>query len=111
LLRAQPAKLASQLKVREVDEALVQSWQQQADLVCRVPLLRGHDAQLLVAVGVTRLEELAECQPEALLQQLQPIVRSQAGKRILRGGAEPDLAEVSGWIQNAQRRRELRAAS
>lgn len=111
LLRAQPAKLASQLKVREVDEALVQSWQQQADLVCRVPLLRGHDAQLLVAAEVTRPEQLAECQPEALLQQLQPIVRSQAGKRILRGGAEPDLAEVSGWIQNAQRRRELRAAS
>lgn len=111
LLKAQPAKLASQLKVREVDEATVQSWQRQAELVCRVPLLRGHDAQLLVAAGVTRPEQLAECQPEALLQQLQPILGSPAGKRILRGGAEPDLAEVSGWIQNAQRRRVLRAAS
>lgn len=111
LLKAQPARLASQLKVREVGEAMVQSWQHQADLVCRVPLLRGHDAQVLVTAGVTGPEQLADCQPESLLQLLQPILQSQAGRRILRGSAEPDLAEVTTWIQNAQRRRELRAAS
>lgn len=111
LLKAQPARLASQLKVREVGEAVVRSWQYQADLVCRVPQLRGHDAQLLVAAEVTGPEQLADCQPESLLQQLQPILDSQAGRRMLRGSAVPDLAEVTAWIQNAQRRSELRAAS
>jgi hypothetical protein len=111
LLKGDAAKIAAGLKVRQVDESTVRDWQQQAMLVCRVPLLRGHDAQLLVAAGITQPQQLAECEPAGLLHKIQPISHSRAGKRILRGGNQPDLAEVTGWIRQAQRRRELRAAS
>ncbi|TVP98562.1 MAG: DUF4332 domain-containing protein [Planctomycetaceae bacterium] len=111
LLKGDAAKIAAGLKVRQVDETTVRDWQQQAMLVCRVPLLRGHDAQLLVAAGITQPQRLAECEPAGLLRKIQPISHSRAGKRILRGGKQPDLAEVTGWIRQAQRRRELRAAS
>lgn len=111
LLKADAARIATGLKVRQVDEATVRGWQQQAILVCRVPSLRGHDAQLLVAAGITQPQQLAECEPSWLLRQILPISRSGAGKRILRGGKEPDLTEVTDWIRHARRRRELRAAS
>lgn len=110
LLTAKPAAVASGLKLRRVDESLVRSWQQQAKLVCRVPMLRGHDAQLLVAAGITEPERLAQCDPQWLLTQIDPISRSREGQSILRGGQAPDLAEITRWIQFAKQHRELRAA-
>ncbi len=110
LLTAKPAAVAAGLKLRRVDESLVRSWQQQAKLVCRVPLLRGHDAQLLVAAGITEPERLAQCDPQWLLSQIDPISRSREGQSILRGGQLPDVAEISGWIRCAKQHRELRAA-
>jgi hypothetical protein len=110
LLAAKPAAVAAELKLRRVDESLVRSWQQQAKLVCRVPLLRGHDAQLLVAAGITEPERLAQCDPQWLLSQIDPISRSREGQSILRGGQLPDVAEISGWIRCAKQHRELRAA-
>ncbi len=110
LLTASPKRIAAELELRRVDDAVVRGWQQQATLVCRVPMLRGHDAQLLVAAGITEPERLAECDPQWLLTQIKPISSGRQGQSILRGSAEPDLAEVSDWIAYAQAHRELRAA-
>lgn len=110
LLDADPETVASELEHRRVDSDMVLRWQQQAELVCRVPMLRGHDAQLLVIVDVTTPEELAECDVEDLFAQIDPISRSKEGSRILRGGKMPDLQEVTDWISFAQHTRELRAA-
>lgn len=110
LLAAKPAAVANGLKLRRVDESVVRGWQQQAKLVCRVPMLRGHDAQLLVAAGITEPERLAQCDPQWLLTQIDPISHSREGQSILRGGQMPDLAEISRWIRFAKQHRELRAA-
>jgi hypothetical protein len=110
LLKASAATIAKDLKLKKVDESLVRAWQQQAKLVCRVPMLRGHDAQLLVAAGITEPERLAQCDPKWLLSQIDPIVQSKEGQSIIRGGAAPDLTEVTDWVRFAQSQRELKAA-
>jgi Domain of unknown function (DUF4332) len=110
LLKADPATMADQLELRYVDADTALQWQQQATLVCRVPMLRGHDAQLLVLAGITNPEQLAACDAEELFGLIDPIANSAEGKRIIRNGKLPDLAEVTEWIDFAQHKRELRAA-
>ncbi len=110
LVNRSAASIADALKLAKVDADLVRQWQQQAVLVCRVPMLRGHDAQLLVAAGITEPQRLAECEANWLLSQVEPIASSREGKAILRGGKHPDLAEMQEWIGNAKQHRELVAA-
>ena len=86
------------------------AWQHQATLVCRIPMLRGHDAQLLVAAEVTTAEEVAESDADELFGMIEPIAKSSEGKRIIRGGKMPDLAEITDWIAFAQQNRDLVAA-
>lgn len=109
-LQADPAATAARLKRRSVDENVIRSWQQQCILVCRVPWLRGHDAQILVACGVTDPEVLAKKDAAALWKTVQPLVESDEGKRMLRSSKSPDLAEVTDWIRWASHARALRAA-
>jgi len=110
LLNADPETLAAELDHRGVDSERVLQWQQQATLVCRVPMLRGHDAQLLVAAEVTTPEELVQWDASELLGVVDPIARSSEGKRIIRGGKLPDLEEVTNWISFGSQHRELLAA-
>jgi predicted flap endonuclease-1-like 5' DNA nuclease len=110
LLNADTEEVASELDHRRVDADTVLQWQQQTTLVCCVPMLRGHDAQLLVAAEVLTPEDLANCDAEDLFGIIEPIALSNEGKRILRGGKLPDLDEVTDWINFAQHTRELRAA-
>lgn len=110
LLAADPAAVAAGLQLRRVDTGTVRDWQQQAILVCRVPMLRGHDAQLLVAAGISQPERLAQCDPAWLLAQIDPVASSRQGQSILRGSSPPDLVEVTDWIRWAQSQRELKAA-
>ncbi len=110
LLACDGAAVAKRLKQRRVTAETVAEWQLLASLVCRVPELRGHDAQILVACGVENPERLAELSPADLFQQVLPFVRSKAGKRVLRSGAEPTLEEVGDWIRWARQARKLDAA-
>ena len=110
LLNADAQSVASELDHRRVDADTVLQWQQQAALVCRVPMLRGHDAQLLVAAEVTTPEELAQCDPNDLFPIVDTIARSAEGKRIIRNGKRPDLAEVTDWINYGNQHRQWIAA-
>ncbi|QEF97342.1 hypothetical protein Mal15_13820 [Stieleria maiorica] len=110
LICADAAELAERLNRRRIDADVITAWQHQAILVCRVPMLRGHDAQLLVAADVTTPEEVAEYDPGDLLELIDPIARSNEGQRILRGGQLPDLEEITEWIRYAALSRELVAA-
>ncbi|QDV46017.1 ATP-dependent DNA helicase RecG [Stieleria neptunia] len=110
LLNADPTEVADQLNHRRIDAEVITAWQNQAILVCRVPMLRGHDAQLLVAADVTTAEEVAEYDPSELFALIDPVARSNEGKRIIRGGQLPDLDEITEWIQYAALSRELVAA-
>ncbi len=110
LLAANAEALTDKLNLRRIDAATIGAWQEQARLVCRIPNLRGHDAQLLVACNLTSPEELATMQAASVLSQVLVIAESSEGQRILRGSKHPDLAEVKDWLHWASQCRSLNAA-
>lgn len=110
LLSSHPEKLAAKLDVAHIVPDVIRQWQAEATLVCRVPGLRGHDAQILVACGIDQPAELAESLVDDLLDLIQPFVESSDGQRVLRGSEPPDEAEVTEWIAAAQQARSLKAA-
>lgn len=110
LLAADVDRLARDLGVPRINGVVIRNWQDQARLVCRIPNLRGHDAQILVGCGVTSPEALAQLEPAKLLAQATGLAQSPKGQRILRGSQAPDLAEVTDWIQWSGHSRTLRAA-
>jgi hypothetical protein len=110
LLDADPAALAKKLNQKQITEDTIRHWQQESSLNCRVPELYNHDAQILVASGVTEPEELGAFEPAELLELVTPWVKSPEGQRILRQQKPPDLAEVAQWIEWAKSARRLKAA-
>lgn len=105
-----PDRLAEKLNHRRITRAIIQQWQCQSKLMCQIPELRGHDAQILVACGITTPEGLAAQQPGELYAVVEPFARSREGERIIRNGRKPDLEEVTEWIQWAANARSMRAA-
>jgi hypothetical protein len=110
LLSVTAERLSEKLNQKRVTSEVVRRWQVQAQLVCRIPELRGHDAQILAACGITSPELLAGRSAEELLSAMRPFLESAEGRRILRNQDGPDLQEVSEWIQWAANARPLRAA-
>jgi len=110
LVAADADRIARQLGRASVTGRIVREWQQQAGLVCRIPELRGHDAQILVACGITTPEALAMQAPDTLAAQAVEFARSKTGKRMLRGGKEPTVEEAGHWIAWARQARHLDAA-
>jgi hypothetical protein len=110
LLRADSDEVAARLNERRFTPETILRWQLQAQLVCRVPNLRSHDAQILVACGVEDPEKLATLDAGNFLQQVTRFVETKEGQRILRSAKRPDLAEVTAWIQWSENARQLKAA-
>jgi hypothetical protein len=110
LLALDPVDAATRINYRRITAELIRAWQQQTLLVCRVPNLRGLDAQLLIACQVFGPEQLAKLEPQALLAQLEPLLASPEGKRILRGAQPPELTQIAAWIRWAQHARPMAAA-
>jgi recombinational DNA repair ATPase RecF/predicted flap endonuclease-1-like 5' DNA nuclease len=110
LLKAEAATLVERLGQRRLTADRIRQWQQQATLACRIPQLRGHDAQLLVGCGVTDADQLAKQDAEALWQKVAAFSATNEGRRLLRGAKQPDRAEVSEWIRWANHARTLKAA-
>lgn len=108
LLRINPDQAAADLGSPALANTL-KEWQAQALLVCRVPDLRGHDAQFLVACGIRTPEQLVACEPAEVLEAVQAFLATSTGQRLLRGGTPPDLAEVTDWIECAANSRSLRS--
>ncbi|MEN1678538.1 MAG: DUF4332 domain-containing protein [Planctomycetota bacterium] len=109
LLEADAEAIASKLGSRISADTVV-AWQHQAQLVCRVPMLHGHDAQILVGSGFSQPEEIAAMKPAELLEFVLPFCRSSEGQRALRNSKLPDLAEVTDWIAWSRQCRLLAAA-
>ncbi len=110
LIASQPAEIAAQLNDKNVTTETVTQWQQQALLVCRIPNLRGHDAQLLVGAGYFTAEQIAAADTSLVYDKVIRFASSKSGVRILRGTAAPDLEEVTNWVQWSQNCRAIRAA-
>ena len=109
-LRQTAESMASKIDYKRITANVVRQWQQHARLVCRIPNLRGHDAQLLVACGITDPQELADMSPDAVYGIVGPFSETKEGLKIIRSGKKPDLAEVKDWIDWASNHRTLQAA-
>ncbi len=110
LVAAEASSIASALAEKSVSAQTVQDWQHQALLVCRIPNLRGQDAQLLVACGMATPELVAGSNEAILYEAIHHLAGTKQGLRILRGGNAPDRARVGQWIEWAQHCRGVRAA-
>ena len=102
--------MAPKINYKRITVDVIRQWQHQARLVCRVPNLRGHDAQLLVACGIIEAEDLGVQSPNKLFSIIQPFAESKDGLKIIRAGKQPDLAEITDWINWAKQTRSLQAA-
>ena len=109
-LSVAPDRLAEKLAHRRITPAIIQQWQAQSRLMCQIPELRGHDAQILVACHILTPESLASQKPAEFFAVVEPFSRTKEGERIIRTGRKPDLAEVTEWIQWAANARTLKAA-
>jgi predicted flap endonuclease-1-like 5' DNA nuclease/energy-coupling factor transporter ATP-binding protein EcfA2 len=109
-LKQTAESMASKLNYKRMSADIVRSWQHQARLVCRIPNLRGHDAQLLVACDLIEPEEIASMRPQSLFNVMGPFSETKQGLKIIRSGKKPDLAEITDWIAWAQHTRSLQAA-
>ncbi len=109
-LKQTAESMAAKLNYKRMSVDVVRGWQQQARLVCRIPNLRGHDAQLLVACEFIEPEEIAALQPQSLFSVIEPFSDTKEGLKIIRSGKKPDLAEITDWIAWAQQTRSLQAA-
>lgn len=110
LLEAHPQQVARKLNASFITPELVTRWQREATLVCRVPNLRGHDAQMLVGARIDDVETLAEQSADDVLAAVEDFLQTPDGERVLRGNARPDLDEATDWITWARRARPLQTA-
>jgi energy-coupling factor transporter ATP-binding protein EcfA2 len=110
LFNADADRLASQLADKRITSQTIIDWQQQASLVCRIPNLRGHDAQMLVAAGIAEPEQLVEADPDELLASVAKYASSKEGQRQLRGAGSADANEIQQWVAWARDSRLLQAA-
>lgn len=110
LVDANPDDATDQLDENWISFEVFKAWQQQSVLMCRVPGLRGHDAQLLVAVGITRPEELRDADADQLLAQVLEFAATSEGERIIRSSSPPDIREIRRWQSFTENSRTLRAA-
>lgn len=110
LLGAVPAEVAQALGEKGITESVVENWQNQSMLVCRIPNLRGQDAQLLVAAGFRTAESVAEAKADLLYDAIIRIASTKQGLRFLRGGNPPDRERVKSWIEWSKHSRAVKAA-
>lgn len=102
LLQAEPEEAATRLKFKHINARLIRDWQAQAELACSIPGMGSIAAQLLVAVGVRDPEDLANADPEMLINMMDEFCDSADGQRMLRDSPPPDEDKLRAWIEAAQ---------
>ncbi len=84
--------------------------QGQAELTCRVPMLRRSDAALLYAAGIRTVEELAALRPETVFDRITAFQRTETGGRFRRAGRLIDRQQAINWARWGQHSRTLEDA-
>ena len=110
LLAAESGDVAHAMGEKGVTAATVEIWKSQSMLVCRIPNLRGQDAQLLVAAGYSTAESIAQASAEALVEAIARVASTKQGLRFLRGGNPPDRERILSWIEWSKHSRLVQAA-
>ena len=109
-LESDPIMTSISLNTRHISTDVLRQWQTQAELACRIPMIYGHDAQIMTGCGFESPEEVAEADPEMILSLVDEFTKTDEAKFILRSSKAPDLDEVTNWIQWSQQSRSLNAA-
>jgi predicted flap endonuclease-1-like 5' DNA nuclease len=110
LLALDPDEAAAKLRVRHIDAGTIRDWQAQATLVCRIPNLRGHHAQVLVACDCKAPDQVAAARADELSTAIEAFAKTRDGQRTLRAGPPPRPEEIAQWIAWASNARPLKAA-
>ncbi|MFM8263460.1 MAG: DUF4332 domain-containing protein [Pirellula sp.] len=110
LLAGDSGDIAEAIGEKAVTPDTVETWKSQSMLVCRVPNLRGQDAQLLVAAGYRTAESIAEASGDSLYEAIARVASTKQGLRYLRGGNPPDRQRVVSWIDWSKHSRMVKAA-
>jgi hypothetical protein len=110
LLECDAELIAEASRASYITAESLTEWQNQSRLQCRVPGLRGHDTQILVACGLTDPNAIGQMTADELLDIVGPFAQSPDGERILRSAGPPEREEVTNWIAWAGLSRSLRAA-
>ncbi|MBY0587526.1 DUF4332 domain-containing protein [bacterium] len=110
LLQGDPAPLASKLSLKHVSAETIEEWQDQARLVCQIPELRGHDAQILVGSGYRGRSQVAAANIEQITRDVTRFLESPLAQRTLRQPTMPERAEMQRWIRHAEQLQQRRAA-
>ncbi|MEM7619568.1 MAG: DUF4332 domain-containing protein [Pseudomonadota bacterium] len=101
LLNADPGQTSQKLQVGYITKTVISDWQDQARLVCSIPGLRGQDSQLLVGAGCRDASTIAKANTQELLVRVRAFCKTSKGERVLRSSPEPDLHDISRWIEQA----------
>ncbi|MCA9130478.1 MAG: DUF4332 domain-containing protein [Planctomycetales bacterium] len=101
-LSADLESVRQQLDTRWITIELLSEWQDQARLVCALPILCGYKAQLLVAAGCRSAHHLEHCVPSVLYREIVGVCQGIDGRRILRSSPIPTLQDVENWIAAAR---------
>lgn len=110
LLSADPESTAEELDAKHIRPKMIANWQHQARLVCQIPELHGYGAQLLVACGFTRPEQIAKYDTNELTTKVLKLCRTKQGQRILRSVNPPSPGRIQRWAQRARDSRSLEVA-
>jgi len=110
LLAAESGDVAQAIGEKAVTAASVDAWKSQSMLFCRIPNLRGQDAQLLVAAGYSTAESIADASVDTLYEAIARVASTKQGLRYLRGGNPPDRDRVQSWIEWSKHSRMVKAA-
>ncbi len=109
-LKNSAKSMAKKIDSKRISTKTIQTWQQQTELVFRTPNLRGHDARILVACGITEPEMLNSMTAQELFDIVSPFSETKQGLKIIRTGKKPDIQEINNWIQWSGETRTRKAA-
>jgi len=93
-----------------LDPKTIQQWQIQLRLVCSIPNLGSHAAQILVGCGFTSAAEIADATSAEMTSLLEDFRQSNEGSHLLQSGPFPDTTLIRDWIRGASKARQSKAA-
>lgn len=102
MLAVDTAVLAIRLNAPQFSCEQLTFWQHETRLLLAVPLFSCDTVRLLVALGWTRLENIARITPTELLAEMDRRKQEKNCPAWLAGEPTHRVAEVSDWIRTAQ---------
>ena len=110
LLAAAPEKVAQQICQPDITQNTVRLWQVHIGLMCNIPNVTIHDAQLLAAVGVKTPSDLCNANLGHLLQSIETFLSSSRGQRFALTRErircpKVDRLQLNNWQDGALRHR------